>query len=256
MRTREPLLSILDLHATVEGNEILRGVDLEVPRGTVHALMGPNGSGKSTLANVLMGNPAYEVTRGRIRFKGQDVTEATPDQRARMGMFLAFQYPSEVTGVPVHDLLRTALDARGRKVSVRQLHTDLAGHMEQLQMDAELGRRGLNEGFSGGEKKRNEVLQMAMLEPELTILDEIDSGLDIDAIRLVAGAVNGQRGPQRSALVITHYMRILEFLKPDSVHVMHEGRVLLSGGPEVAEELERAGYADIRADAASEEVHP
>ena len=245
--TSQPLLSIEGLQAKVDGQQILCGVDLQLPEGQVHALMGPNGSGKSTLANVLMGHPSYEVTAGRILFRGQDVTQAEPDERARLGMFLAFQYPVEVPGVSVLNFLRTSLSAvRGEPVPLRAFRKEVARELKALGMDMSFARRNLNEGFSGGEKKRNEVLQLALLKPALAILDETDSGLDIDAIHLVASAVAGMRGPQFGALVITHYMRILHELKPDRVHVLLGGRVVQSGGPELAESLEAGGYEAIR----------
>ena len=244
---KEPLLAIADLHVRVEGKTILHGVDLEVPRGEVHALMGPNGSGKSTLAAVLLGHPSFKVTAGRILFKGQDVTGLAADERARLGMFLAFQYPVEVPGVSVLNFLRTSLGAlKGQDVPVRAFRETLQQKLSQLGMDLSFARRNLNEGFSGGEKKRCEVLQLSVLEPELAILDETDSGLDIDAIRIVAETVARLRSPAFSALVITHYMRILGFLRPDVVHVLFEGRVVRSGGPELAEELERTGYGGLR----------
>ena len=241
------ILKIEDLHANVEGLEILKGLNLEVPRGEVHALMGPNGSGKSTLANILLGHPAYEVTSGKILFKGEDVTELDPEERSLLGMFLAFQYPVEIPGVSLLNFLRQALNARRDKdISAREFRELIKNKLELLGMDMSFARRNLNEGFSGGEKKRNEVLQMALLEPELSIMDETDSGLDIDAIRVVSGAVNKIRGPERSFLVITHYLRILNYLEPDVVHIMLDGRVVKSGGPELAHQLEEGGYDDIR----------
>lgn len=243
----EPVLLIEDLHAGVEGNEIIKGLNLELPRGEVHALMGPNGSGKSTLANVLMGHPAYELTHGRILFKGQDVTGMSADERSRLGMFLAFQYPVEVPGVSLLNFLRTSLNSRREKdIPVREFRAMVKDKLDMLGMDPSFTKRNLNEGFSGGEKKRNEVLQMALLQPELAILDETDSGLDIDAVRIVSGAVNAMRGPEISFLVITHYMRILNYLDPDVVHIMLGGRVVKSGGPELAHELEEKGYNSIR----------
>jgi Fe-S cluster assembly ATP-binding protein len=242
-KSKEPLLVIENLHAQVETKPILRGVDLVVPRGEIHALMGPNGSGKSTLAGVLLGHPSFEVTAGRILFNGQEVTGLPPDERARLGMFLAFQYPVEVPGVSVLNFLRTSLAAvKGQEVPVRAFRETVQHKLAELGMDLSFARRNLNEGFSGGEKKRCEVLQLSVLEPELAILDETDSGLDIDAIRIVAEAVGRLRGPTFGALVITHYMRILGFLEPDVVHVLYGGRVVRSGGPELAEELERTGY--------------
>ncbi len=243
----DPILRIENLHARVENTPILKGVDLEVPRGEVHALMGPNGSGKSTLANVLMGHPAYEVTDGRIFFQGEDVTEAAPDERARAGIFLAFQYPAEVPGVSLINFLRTALNAvRGQDVPVKQFRALLKQKLALLDMKADFTRRNVNEGFSGGEKKRNEVLQLALLEPALAILDETDSGLDIDALRIVAEAAQKMRGPDIGFLVITHYMRILKHLAPDRVHILMDGRIVRSGGPELADTLEQEGYDQIR----------
>ncbi len=243
----KPILVLENLHAAVEGTEILRGVNLELPPGEVHALMGPNGSGKSTLANVLMGHPAYEVTAGRILFKGEDVTELEADRRSRLGMFLAFQYPVEVPGVSMLNFLRQSLNARrDQDLKPREFRTLVDGKLKLLGMDKAFARRNLNEGFSGGEKKRNEVLQLALLEPELAILDETDSGLDIDALRIVSESVNSMRGPGIGFLVITHYMRILDYLEPDVVHIMLGGRIVKSGGPELAGELEAKGYDSVR----------
>ncbi len=243
----KPILVLENLHASVEGTEILRGVDLELPRGQVHALMGPNGSGKSTLANVLMGHPSYEVTEGRILFKGQDVTELEADEKSRLGMFLAFQYPVEVPGVSMMNFLRQSLNARREDdIKPREFRGLLDGKLKLLGMDKAFARRNLNEGFSGGEKKRNEILQLALLEPELAILDETDSGLDIDAVRIVSESVNAMRGPGIGFLVITHYMRILNYLDPDVVHIMLNGKIVKSGGPELARELEEQGYKSVR----------
>ncbi|HVE90901.1 MAG TPA: Fe-S cluster assembly ATPase SufC [Actinomycetota bacterium] len=243
----KPILAIQDLHVTVEDKPILRGLDLEVHRGKVHAVMGPNGSGKSTMANVLLGHPAYEITSGRIEFKGEDITEMAPEERARLGLFLAFQYPVEVPGVSVSNFLRTAMGAvRGQAVPVREFMTELKATMARLGMDPDFARRNINEGFSGGEKKRNEVLQMALLRPELAVLDETDSGLDIDAIRVVSDAVNQLRSPEIGFLVITHYKRLLNYIRPDVVHVLLDGRVVKSGGPELADELEQTGYEELR----------
>ena len=242
------LLRIENLHATADDVEILKGVDLTVNRGEVHALMGPNGSGKSTLANVLMGHPAYEVTEGRIIYQGEDVTEAAPDARATAGMFLAFQYPEEIPGVSVVQFLRQALTNRtGIDYTVLELRLKVMEAMASLGMDATFADRYLNEGFSGGERKRNEVLQMAVLEPALAILDETDSGLDIDALRTVAEGVRSLVAPERGFLVITHYQRLLEYVKPDVVHVFMDGRVLTSGGIELSEQLEADGYDAFRA---------
>jgi Fe-S cluster assembly ATP-binding protein len=245
----DKLLEVEDLHAAVEGKTILRGVNLTVPRGEVHALMGPNGSGKSTLANILLGHPSYEVKEGRILFKGQDVTGLAADERAKLGMFLAFQYPVEVTGVPLLAFLRTAMNnIRGSDVPIREFRQLVNEKLALLGIDMSFATRSLNEGFSGGEKKRNEVLQMALLEPELAVLDETDSGLDIDAIRIVAQAANTLRSPQRSFLVITHYARILNYLDPDVVHILLGGRVVKSGGGDLAHELEERGYEALRAE--------
>ena len=256
-----PLFLIEDLHARPveeataapsEDSEILRGVSLRIERGEVHALMGPNGSGKSTLANVLMGSPEYEVTAGRVEFKGDDVTDWAPDLRAREGMFLAFQYPQEVAGVPVRQFLRQALSQRtGIELSVLEIRLAIMEWMERLDMDPSFADRFLNEGFSGGEKKRNEVLQMAMLEPELAILDETDSGLDIDALRVVADGVNAVRSerPELGVLLITHYQTLLDYITPDVVHLLLDGRIVDSGGPELAERLEQEGFDQWRATA-------
>jgi Fe-S cluster assembly ATP-binding protein len=241
-----PLFQIENLHVAVEGQEILRGVDLTVGEGEVHALMGPNGSGKSTLANALLGNTDYTVTDGRILFQGDDITDWPTDVRAKAGLFLAFQYPEEVPGVPVIQFLRQAMGARKGLDDMSVLETRLAimDWMKRLDMDPAFGDRYLNEGFSGGEKKRNEILQMAMLEPELAILDETDSGLDIDALRIVAKGVNEVRAarPSMGVLLITHYQRILQALQPDVVHILVDGKVVDTGGPELALRLEKEGY--------------
>jgi Fe-S cluster assembly ATP-binding protein len=240
-----PLLQIEDLHVAVEGTEILRGLDLAVGAGEVHALMGPNGSGKSTLANTLLGNPDYEVTSGRILFKGDDITSWPTDVRGKSGLFLAFQYPQEIAGVSVVQFLRQALSARkGIDLSVLELRLAIMDWMKRLDMDPSFGDRYLNEGFSGGEKKRNEILQMAILEPDLAVLDETDSGLDIDALKVVARGVQEVRADRSElgVLVITHYQRILEHLRPDAIHILMDGRVVEQGGPELAERLEQEGY--------------
>jgi Fe-S cluster assembly ATP-binding protein len=240
-----PLFQVEDLHVAVDGVEILKGVDLTVEEGQVHALMGPNGSGKSTLANTLLGNPDYEVTRGRILFRGDDVVQWPPDVRGKSGMFLAFQYPEEIPGVPVIQFLRQALSARkGIDLSVLELRLTIMDWMKRLGIDPSFGDRYLNEGFSGGEKKRNEILQMAILEPDLAILDETDSGLDIDALQIVSGGVQEVRSdrPQMGVLLITHYQRILQYLQPDVVHVLVGGRIVESGGPDLADRLEREGF--------------
>jgi Fe-S cluster assembly ATP-binding protein len=245
-----PDLQIRNLHASIDGSEILRGVDLDLDRGSVHAIMGPNGSGKSTLAHVLMGHPAYEVTAGEVTFKGADVLDLEPDERSRLGIFLAFQYPSAVPGVTVANFLRMAVNAHRRgedgeedPIRIPEFRKLLQENMELLKIDRSMTSRYLNDGFSGGEKKRVEILQMAMLKPELAIMDETDSGLDIDALRIVSEGVNSLSGPEMGVLVITHYSRLLRYIRPDVVHVLVEGRIVRTGGPEVAEELERDGYA-------------
>jgi Fe-S cluster assembly ATP-binding protein len=241
------MLKIENLHAEIDGNEILRGVGLEVGQGEIHAIMGPNGSGKSTLSNVLMGHPRYEVTGGSVTFRDEDVFELEPDERAKLGMFLAFQYPSEVPGVSVANFLRTAVNSvREKELSPMEMYRLLQDKMRIMQMDPKFAERYLNEGFSGGEKKRNEILQMLMLDPKLAIMDETDSGLDIDALQVVARGVNEIRGPEFSAIIITHYQRILRYIEPDHVHVMLQGRIVTSGGKELAEELEEKGYDWVR----------
>ena len=241
------MLRIENLHVEVDGNEIVKGLDLEVGKGEIHAIMGPNGSGKSTLANVLMGHPRYDVTEGSITFEGEDVLELEPDERAKMGIFLAFQYPSEVPGVSVANFLRTAVNSvREVELSPMEMYKLLQEKMAVMRMDTKFAERYLNEGFSGGEKKRNEILQLLMLEPRLAILDETDSGLDIDALQVVARGVNEMRGPEFSAVLITHYQRILRYIEPDHVHVMLDGRLATSGGKELAEALEEKGYDWVR----------
>jgi Fe-S cluster assembly ATP-binding protein len=257
----EPVqLIIRDLHAAIEGKEILRGVDLTVTQGETHALMGPNGSGKSTLANVIMGHPKYVVTQGEIRFNGLNLLELSADKRARLGLFLAFQYPSSVPGVSVGNFLRRAMEAKRegynphapaeqtgappkrKGLAPAEFRKLLNEKMELLKVDSSFVGRYLNEGFSGGEKKRAEILQMAMLEPRMAILDETDSGLDIDALRIVSEGVNALRGPRMGVLIITHYQRILNYITPDVVHVMYQGRIIKSGGSDFALELEQKGY--------------
>jgi Fe-S cluster assembly ATP-binding protein len=248
-------LEIRDLRVSVEDKEILRGVDLTVSQGEVHALMGPNGSGKSTLAGVIMGRPGYRVTGGDVRFQGQSILKMTPDDRARRGLFLAFQYPVEVPGVSVVNFLRSAYNAlknptadEGKTVSALAFRKLLKDKMGLVGVDDDMVRRYLNQGFSGGEKKRMETLQLAVLEPEIAILDETDSGLDIDALKAVAGGINQLRGPGLGLLLITHYQRILGYVTPDRVHVLMAGRVVRSGGPELARELEDKGYEGLRAE--------
>jgi Fe-S cluster assembly ATP-binding protein len=240
---QDPLFVINDLHVSIEGKEILKGVSLSINRGEVHALMGPNGSGKSTLANTLMGHPRHQVTRGRVLFKGEDILGLRPDQRAQRGLFLAFQYPTAIPGVTMVNFLRASLKAvRSGDVPVREFRTILKETMDLLKMDESFARRYVNDGFSGGEKKRAEVLQLGILRPEMAVLDETDSGLDIDALRTVAEGVSVLMGPGMGVLIITHYQRILNYIKPDFVHVLFSGRVVKSGGRELAEELEAKGY--------------
>jgi Fe-S cluster assembly ATP-binding protein len=239
-------LVITDLHARLaDGTEILRGVSLEIPAGEVHAIMGPNGSGKSTLSKVIAGHESYEVTSGSVTLDGEDILEMGIDERARAGVFLAFQYPSEVPGVSNANFIRAALQARlpeGQELDAVAYYKSLYEKMDLLEMDRKFTARAVNEGFSGGEKKRNEILQMLMLEPRYCILDETDSGLDIDALKIVAKGVNAMRSPDRGMLLITHYQRLLDYIAPDHVHVMAEGRIVRSGGPELALELEQNGY--------------
>ena len=244
-----PLLEIENLHVEADGAEILRGVDLTVGAGEVHALMGPNGAGKSTLAATLLGHPSYRVTEGAVRFRGEDVTHWATDARGKAGMFLAFQYPESIEGVSVVQFLRQAISARrGEDVSVLEVRLSMTEWMERLGMDPSFGERHLNQGFSGGEKKRNEVLQMALLEPELAVLDETDSGLDIDALGVVGRGVRTVREqrPELGVLVVTHYQRLLEDLVPDQVHLLVDGRIVDSGGPELAKRIEQAGYDEWR----------
>ncbi len=246
-------LEIRNLHVTVEEKPILRGVNLTIKQGEVHALMGPNGSGKSTLANVLLGNPAYEVTAGQIIFDGQDLLDMEADARSRAGLFLAFQYPVSIAGVTLANFLRLAINARmkavdpkSKGISVSDFRKMMRAKMDSLNMDHSFAGRYLNEGFSGGEKKRAEILQMAVLNPKIAILDETDSGLDIDALRVVSEGVANLRGPDLGVLVITHYQRILNYIKPDTVHIMFEGRIVESGGADLALKLEETGYDWVR----------
>lgn len=247
-----PLLEIRNLHANVEGNEILRGIDLTVNAGEVHSIMGPNGSGKSTLAAVLAGNEAYEVTEGEILFKGENLLDMEADERARAGVFLAFQYPVEIPGVSNTQFLKESINAIRKHRGLPEFDTSeflahLRSKLSLVQMNQDLLRRSVNEGFSGGEKKRYEILQMALLEPTLCVLDETDSGLDIDALKIVADGVNALRNSERAMIVVTHYQRLLNYIVPDYVHVLAKGRVVKSGGKELALELEAKGYADILA---------
>ncbi|TCZ76129.1 Fe-S cluster assembly ATPase SufC [Paenibacillus albiflavus] len=247
--SKSPRLTIEDLRAEIEGKEILKGLSLDIKGGEVHAIMGPNGTGKSTLASTLMGHPKYEVMGGSVTFNDEDLLEMAVDERARAGLFLAMQYPSEITGVTNADFLRSAINARreeGNEISLIRFIRQMEAKMKDLEMNPEFAHRYLNEGFSGGEKKRNEILQMMLLEPSLVILDEIDSGLDIDALRIVANGVNSLRSEDRAFLIITHYQRLLNYITPDFVHVMMQGRIVKSGGPELAQRLENEGYDWIK----------
>ncbi|HET6231170.1 MAG TPA: Fe-S cluster assembly ATPase SufC [Longimicrobiaceae bacterium] len=251
----EPLLKITNLHAEIaeDGTEILKGVDLEVNEGEIHAIMGPNGSGKSTLSKVISGHPAYEVTDGEILFRGQSVLDMQPDERARAGIFLAFQYPVEIPGVSVANFMRTALNAkRGGDIDIFDFQDELEGRMGMLEMDPAFAARSVNEGFSGGEKKRNEILQLAMLEPVLAVMDETDSGLDIDALKIVTSGINTIKAERNelTVLLITHYQRMLNYITPDKVHVMVSGRIIMTGGAELALELEEKGYDWVRTETA------
>jgi Fe-S cluster assembly ATP-binding protein len=250
-----PMLEVKNLHVEIEGKKILNGLDLVVNKGQVHAIMGPNGSGKSTLAYVLAGRKEYVVTEGEVLLDGENVLEMEPDERAAKGLFLAFQYPMEIPGVATMTFLRTALNAQRRARGEPELTTPefmrrVREVAKALHIDQEMLRRGVNVGFSGGEKKRNEILQMAMLEPRLCVMDETDSGLDIDALRVVADGVNALRGPDRAMIVITHYQRLLNYIVPDVVHVLSKGRVMKTGGKELALDLEAHGYAEYREAAA------
>ena len=240
-------LEIVDLHANVENKEILKGIDLVVRQGETHALMGPNGSGKSTLSNVIMGRPGYVVTQGKVVFKGEDITKLLPDQRAKRGLFLAMQYPTEVPGVSVVNFLRTAYaSVKGEQISALAFRKHMKSKMEMLGVEDSMVQRYVNQGFSGGEKKKNEVLQLAVLEPQIAILDETDSGLDIDSLKAVATGVSELVGPELGILLITHYQRMLNYITPDRVHVMMRGRIVKSGGAELAHELEAKGYEGVR----------
>jgi Fe-S cluster assembly ATP-binding protein len=244
-----PHLKIEGLQVAVEGKPILKGFNLEIKGGEIHAIMGPNGTGKSTLASALMGHPKYEVTGGTVTLDGEDVLEMQVDERARKGLFLAMQYPSEINGVTNSDFLRSAINARreeGSEISLMKFIREIEKKMKTLEIDESFSHRYLNEGFSGGEKKRNEILQMLMLNPRIAILDEIDSGLDIDALKIVAKGVNDMLNPELGVLVITHYQRLLNYIKVDHVHVMMQGRIVKSGGPELSERLEAEGYDWIK----------
>ena len=244
------VLEIRGLRAAINGKEILKGVDLSLPRGEVHAVMGPNGSGKSTLSNVVMGHPAYQVTGGDVLLDGESILKMAPDERARKGLFLSFQYPTAIPGVKVTGFLKTVLkNIRGEEQPVREFRKEVKEGMELLRMDPAFQARYVNDGFSGGEKKRLEILQMLLIRPRVALLDETDSGLDIDALRTVSQGIESLRGPDRSMILITHYQRILNHVRPDRVHVFADGRMILSGGIELAERLEEEGYDTILADA-------
>lgn len=241
------ILDIKDLHANVEGKEILKGLNLNVNQGEIHAIMGPNGAGKSTLASVLVGNPNYEITSGEVSFCGHDLLEMDPEERAREGLFLSFQYPVEIPGVSMTNFMRAALNEKRKHQGLESISASdflklMKEKRELVELDSSLASRSVNEGFSGGEKKRNEIFQMAMLEPKLAILDETDSGLDIDALRIVASGVNKLKRPDNATIVITHYQRLLDYIKPDIVHVLYKGRIVKSAGAELALELEEKGY--------------
>ena len=245
------MLKIENLHASIGDKEILKGINLTVGKGEVHAIMGPNGSGKSTLSSVLVGHPNFEVTEGSVTFEAEDILELEPEERAHLGLFLSFQYPVEIPGVSMVNFMRAALNERRKAAGLDPLPAaDFLKLMKQkrelVELDNKLASRSVNEGFSGGEKKRNEIFQMAMLEPKLAILDETDSGLDIDALRIVAKGVNELRSPENSTIVITHYQRLLDYIRPDFVHVLYKGRIVRSGGPELALELEERGYDWIK----------
>ncbi len=245
------MLEIKDLHASIDGKEILKGINLTINPGEVHAIMGPNGSGKSTLSSVLVGNPAFEVTKGSITFNGKNVLEMSPEDRSREGMFLSFQYPVEIPGVSMVNFMRAAVNEHRKYKNLPPLSASeflklMREKRAVVELDNKLANRSVNEGFSGGEKKKNEIFQMAMLEPKLSILDETDSGLDIDALRIVAEGVNKLKTPETSTIVITHYQRLLDYIKPDIVHVLYKGRIVKTAGPELALELEEKGYDWIK----------
>ena len=242
-------LEVKNLHVTIDGKKILKEVNLTLKTGEIHAIMGPNGTGKSTLSEAIMGNPAYEVTEGEVLLDGQNLLELPVDERARAGLFLAMQYPAEIPGVTNAEFIRGAINARRSEdnpISIRKFLKKLDENMDFLDMSEEMADRYLNEGFSGGEKKRNEILQLMMIEPKFAILDEIDSGLDIDALKVVSKGVNKMRGPEFGSLIITHYQRLLNYIIPDVVHVMMDGRIVAQGGPELAKRLEDEGYAGLR----------
>lgn len=247
------MLSVKDLHAEIEGKEILRGINLNVNAGEVHAIMGPNGSGKSTLSMVLAGNPAYEVTSGEVIFNGENLLDKTPDVRSHLGLFLGFQYPVEIPGVSMVNFMRAAVNAKRKYLGQPPIGaTDFLKMMREkraiVELDNKLASRSVNEGFSGGEKKRNEIFQMAVLEPKLSILDETDSGLDVDALRIVAEGVNKLRSDKNATIVITHYQRLLDYIKPDVIHILYKGRIVYTGGPELALEIEKKGYDWIKSE--------
>ena len=253
------MLKIENLHASIGDKEILKGISLTVNKGEIHAIMGPNGSGKSTLSSVLVGNPNYEVTGGSVTFEGEDLLELEPEERAHQGLFMSFQYPVEIPGVSMVNFMRAALNERRKAQGLDPIPAPeflklMKQKRELVELDSKLASRSVNEGFSGGEKKRNEIFQMAMLEPKLAILDETDSGLDIDALRIVAKGVNELRSPENATIVITHYQRLLDYIKPDFVHVLYRGRIVRSGGPELALELERRGYDWIKDEVDAQEA--
>ena len=247
------MLEIKDLHASINGKEILKGINLNIKKGEVHAIMGPNGSGKSTLSSVLVGNPAFEVTKGSVTFGGKDLLALSPEDRSHEGLFLSFQYPVEIPGVSMVNFMRAAVNEKRKYEGLAPLTASeflklMREKRAVVELDNKLANRSVNEGFSGGEKKRNEIFQMAMLEPKLSILDETDSGLDIDALRIVAEGVNKLKTPETSCIVITHYQRLLNYIKPDIVHVLYKGRIVKTAGPELALELEKRGYDWIKAE--------